>query len=132
MAERTTLQPDGTWDTRDRAFSQGVVVDGGRRMVFVAGQAAFDEHEQVVGRGDVGIQTRKTLENLEIVLAAGGASLDDVASITVYLMDIRHMSAMQQVRAEFWPDRPPASSGIQVSALAHPDLLVEIDAVAVV
>ena len=132
MAEKKILQPANVWNTQGLSFSQGVVVKGGSSMIFVAGQAAFDKDGHVVGKGDITVQTRGTLENVKLVLESAGASLEDVVRITVYLTDIRNMSVMQRVRADYFRANYPASSGIQVSCLAHEDLLVEIDAIAVI
>lgn len=123
------LQPDTVWDTLPRSFAQVVVVPAAQRLVFVSGQTAFDRDGNVVGAGDIAEQTRVTLDNLKLCLEAAGATLEDVAMIRVFLTDIRHMPAMQEVRARYFPN-PPASTGLQVSALAHPDLLIEIDAIA--
>jgi reactive intermediate/imine deaminase len=131
MAEKKILQPANIWDTQGLSFSQGVVVKGGSSMIFVAGQAAFDKDGHVVGKGDITQQTQVTLENVKSVLESAGASLEDVVRITVFLTDIRNMSVMQRVRANYFRSNYPASTGVQVSSLAHEDLLVEIDAIAV-
>lgn len=132
MAEKKILQPANVWDTRGLSFSQGVVVKGGSSMIFVAGQAAFDKDGHVVGKGDITLQTQVTLENIKSVLESADASLGDVVRITVYLTDIRNMSVMQRVRSEYFRANYPASTGVQVSSLAHEDLLIEIDAIAVI
>ncbi|MFQ5917654.1 MAG: RidA family protein [Candidatus Binatia bacterium] len=131
MAEKKILQPANIWNTQGLSFSQGVVVKGGSSMIFVAGQAAFDKDGHVVGKGDITQQTQVTLENVKSVLESAGASLEDVVRITVFLTDIRNMSVMQRVRADYFRSNYPASTGVQVSSLAHEDLLVEIDAIAV-
>ncbi|MFQ5538823.1 MAG: RidA family protein [Candidatus Binatia bacterium] len=131
MAEKKILQPANIWNTQGLSFSQGVVVKGGSSMIFVAGQAAFNKDGHVVGKGDITQQTQVTLENVKSVLESAGASLEDVVRITVFLTDIRNMSVMQRVRADYFRSNYPASTGVQVSSLAHEDLLVEIDAIAV-
>lgn len=114
-------------------FSQAVKVPAAGHLIFVSGLTARDPSGAVVGRGDVRAQTRRILENLRTILAEAGATLADVVKVTVF---IRHMEedfkAIHEVRAEFFPKDPPASSMVEVSRLVEPDHLIEIEAVAVV
>ncbi len=100
-------------------------------FVFTAGQVAWDETGEVTALGDVRAQTVQTLNNVESVLAEGGAGLDDVVKCNVYLKDMRDFQAMNEVFARFFPSAPPARTTVQ-AALAEPDMLVEIEAVAYV
>ena len=137
MVDRSVLRPEGVWNPADagfehpQPFSQGVISAPGR-MVWVAGQVALDERGEVIGKGDPGAQTEATLENLERVLAAGGATLADVMRLTVYLTDMTHLPDVQVVRARYFPVDPPVSSTIGITSLVNPDLLIEIDAVAII
>ena len=99
---------------------------------FVAGQVALDPEGNVIGVGDPAAQTEATLDNLVTVLTEGGATLDDVVRLTVFLTDIAHLPAVQEVRARYFPNDPPVSSTIEISGLVNPELVVEIDAIAVV
>ena len=76
-------------------------------------------------------QTRQALQNVKTVLESAGSSMADVAKITVYMTDISLLRETHEVRAEFFPDPPPASTGIEITALAFPGLLIEIEAIAV-
>ena len=124
---KTTLQPS----------SMGVpaapYVPGTKRgsLVFTAGQVAFDREGNVVGKGDVKAQTRQTLLNLKTVLEEGGATLADVMKTTVYLADIAHFAEMNEVYTEFFGDQKPARTTVE-ARLARPELLVEIEAIAVI
>jgi reactive intermediate/imine deaminase len=100
-------------------------------FVFTAGQVALDSEGKLVGQGDVGAQTQQALQNLKAVLAEGGATLDDVMKTTVFLADIKDFSGMNEVYAEFFGDSKPARSTVQ-AALARPELLVEIEAIALI
>ena len=137
MGVKRVLRPAGVWDPSSagfdhpQPFSQGIVRDQGR-MVFVAGQVALDPEGNVIGVGDPAAQTEATLDNLVTVLTEGGATLDDVVRLTVFLTDIAHLPAVQEVRARYFPNDPPVSSTIEISGLVNPDLVVEIDAIAVV
>ena len=113
-------------------MSQGISVPTGR-MVFVSGQVARDVDGQLVGRGDIRAQTRKVLENVRAVLAEGGATMDDVVKVTVFVTNLAdNFSAIHEVRAEFFSSGYPASTLVEISRLVDPDMLIEIEAVAVV
>jgi enamine deaminase RidA (YjgF/YER057c/UK114 family) len=109
------------------------VVEAEGRLIFVAGQVAFDKNGDVVGRGDIDLQARQAYANLEAALAAVGANFDDVVRVTTYVVDYRpeHRAILRQIRSEHWPADPPAATLLGVSALAQPDLLVEVEATAV-
>ena len=99
-------------------------------LLFVSGAAAFDSDGNVVGKGDVGTQTRVVLQNIRDALQEVGADMGDVLKVTVFLTDIGDRAAVNTVRKEFFGDAKPASTLFEVSALAVPDMLVEIEAVA--
>jgi len=108
------------------------VVTGSGRVVVLAGQVALDEGGDIVGKGDFAAQARCVFENIGRCLASAGATFDDVAKLTYYLTDMRHLASIRTVRDEFVnTDAPPASTAVQVAALAMPDLMVEIDALAI-
>ncbi|GGC49379.1 RidA family protein [Chelatococcus reniformis] len=116
------------------AFSQ-VVAASGSRTIYTAGQVAIDEHGALVGAGDLAAQTKQVMRNVGLALAAAGAGYADVVKITTYVVNYRpeHRVIVGQARAPFFADRPPpASTLVGVSALALPEWLVEIEAIAVV
>ena len=117
--------PRGVW-------SLGVKVPAGH-MVFVAGQVGRNAQGEIVGKGDVKAQTRQTLENVKAVLEAAEATLDDVVKVTVFVTNVEeHFSQIHEVRAEYFKKDYPASTLVEVKALAHKDLLIEIEAIAVI
>jgi reactive intermediate/imine deaminase len=101
----------------------------GGGLVYTSGQVAWDADGRLVGSGDPAAQTRQVLRNVQSVLEAGGATLGDVMKCNVYLADIRHFQAMNDVFAEFFASEPPARTTVQ-AALAEPEMLVEIEAIA--
>ena len=128
---KTILQSSGV-AVPGGIMSQGVAVPTGR-MVFVSGQVARGVDGQLVGRGDIRAQTRKVLENVRAVLAEGGATMDDVVKVTVFVTNLAdNFSAIHEVRAEFFSSGYPASTLVEISRLVDPDMLIEIEAVAVV
>ena len=98
-------------------------------LLFVSGQVPRDPATGQLAPGDVADQTRQTLRNLSAVLAAGGASLDDLVSVTVYLEDIGDWDAFDRVYREFV--RPPFPTRTALGASLH-GFLVEISAIAYV
>ncbi|MCU1492850.1 MAG: Endoribonuclease [Acidimicrobiaceae bacterium] len=113
-------------------FSQVVVAKGGGRMVFISGMSARDSTGLIVGRGDVSAQCHQVCRNLQIAVAAAGGTLDDIVRVEVYVRNMGDFSAIQHVRREYFSDPPPASTMVEVSRLAHEDLLLEITAIAMV
>jgi reactive intermediate/imine deaminase len=103
----------------------------GGHLVYTAGQVAWNERAELVGVGDVRAQTRQVLANVESILREGGATLADVLKCNVYLADIRYFQVMNEVFAEVFPEDPPARTTVQ-AAMAEPEMLVEIEAIAYV
>ena len=97
-------------------------------LLFVSGCVPVDQDGRLVG-GDVVAQARQVFANVGAVLAAGGATFADVVKVTVYLTDIDDRALINPVRQEFFGSARPASTLIEVSRLALPDMKVEIEAV---
>ncbi len=113
-------------------MSQGVKATGGH-LIFASGQVSRNVNGETVGVGDIKAQTRHVLENLKAVLEEGGATLDDVVKVTVFVTNVAEQFAqIHEVRGEYWKDDYPASTLVEISALADPDLLIEIEALAVI
>jgi len=102
------------------------------RLVFVAGQVALDANGDIVGKGDVAAQTRQVMENIGTALEAAGATFGDVVRVVNYITDVDLFGQMAAVRKEFLVEPYPASTLVEVSALMFPELLIEIEAIAVV
>lgn len=118
------------------SFSQIVVVRTGTiRTIYLSGQVSVDADNNVLGHGDLGGQTRMALENLVRALAAAGATAADVVRLGIYVKDYtRDQSAIigSALRDVFAPGHMPASTWLGVSSLALDELLIEIEATAVV
>ena len=113
-------------------MSQGVKVPTGH-LVFVSGQVARNAHGETVGKGDIKAQTRQVLENIKSVLESADASLDDVVKVSVFVTNLEeHFSQIHEVRAEYFTQDYPASTLVEVKALVQKDLLIEIEAIAVI
>lgn len=110
-------------------YSQGMLVNG--MFLYTAGQIPLDPTTNTIVAGDIKVQTRQVLRNLEAILHAGGASPKSVIKTTVFLKDMNDFAAMNEVYAEFFPADPPARTTVEVSRLPR-DVRVEIEAVALV
>ena len=112
-------------------YSHAVVVDGGP-LIFVSGQVAYDAQRRLVGKGDMRAQTRQVFENLKAVLEDAGSDLAHVVRLNTYLTDMSQLEAHRAVRNEYLDaGNPPASTLVGVARLVDPDLLLEVEAVAV-
>ena len=126
MTGRTHLNPG--WErAKTASFSQGVRVGN---TIYVSGMTARDADGKVVGPGDMKAQARKTFDNIAAVLAEAGATLDDVVKITAYVTDMSKYAGYSQARAEAFTGNLPASATVATPALASPELLVEVEAIA--
>lgn len=127
MPELELVNPPGTEAIyKSFKFSQAVVA-GGR--VDVAGQVGLGPDMQVPD--DIQSQARNAFTNLKTVLEAAGSSLAGVTQLTVYLTDIADSRAVNEVFAEFFPERYPARTVVQVVALVLPPLKIEVQASAI-
>jgi enamine deaminase RidA (YjgF/YER057c/UK114 family) len=101
-------------------------------VIYVAGQVAQDEKGEVVGRGDFPAQAEQVMANLGKALAAAGAGFEHLVRITIYMTDPRYRDTMRDITQRYLGAALPASTLLVVSALARPECLLEIDAIAVV
>ncbi len=120
----------GTWE-KDYTFSPAVITEGGR-TIWLSGQVGFVDDGGRSLAGDFDAQVRQTFKNLEKLLARAGATLNDVATMTVYVADVRHSKRFTDLRREFYQDNFPASALLTVAGFALPEIMLEIVAVAVV
>ncbi|MFZ5672762.1 MAG: RidA family protein [Pseudomonadota bacterium] len=115
----------------DNDLSQGVVARG--TMVFLRGQVAQDlDTRESLHVGDAGLQTRKTMENIKMLLEEAGSELSHICRIVVYLTDIRYREAVYREMGVWLKGVFPCSTGLVVPALARPEWVVEIEVTAVI
>lgn len=125
-AHRISTEPDRFAAVN---ISQGFRVGD---LVIVSGQAAVDDDGRVVGAGDFGRQARRAVGNLERVLEAAGSSLAQVVKVTIYVTDMAYFRDVVELRREVFTPPYPADTICEVSALAYPELMFEIEAIALV
>jgi len=113
-------------------YTHVVEVTGPAKMVYIAGQIAFDKEGKVVGAGDMAAQAEQVFKNLQSALEAAGAKFSDVVKMNTYITDMAKAPAVREVRARYFGQTAPASTLVQVVALARPELMLEIEVIAVV
>jgi enamine deaminase RidA (YjgF/YER057c/UK114 family) len=113
-------------------YTHVVEVTAGR-PVYIAGQVALGPAGELVGQGDVRAQARQVFENLQTALQAVGASFQQVVKLTLYLVDATQLPVVREVRDQYVNTRqPPASTAVEVRRLVRDDLLIEVEAVAMI
>lgn len=126
MTNRKAIVPDWPW-AKKFGIAQGVRTGN---TVYVAGQVAYEPGGKIVGKGDMAAQARQVFENIGSVLEAAGGSTDDIVKITAFLTDFTKVDAYIAVRREYLKPGTYAGTGVEVSGLVHPDLMIEVEAVA--
>ncbi len=122
--------PNSDMLSKSQGYSQIVKVDN---TVYIAGQVSVAPDGNVVGKGDPEAQVRQVWRNLEAAVGAAGGTRQHIVKTTTYVTHIEHAVAVRKVRDElFQAGNPPTSTLLVISALAHPDFVVEIEAIAVV
>ncbi len=126
------INPDSL--NKNPAFTNVVVVEGNVKTVHIGGQDAIDASGEIVGKGDIVAQIEQILANVRAALAAGSAGPEHIIKWNIYIVEGQSLQAGYAAFQNAWPQtpNPPAITGVFVSALAHPDFLVEMDAVAAV
>lgn len=127
--EKTYLR--GTWQQK-RAFSPAVVTSGAGKTIYVAGHTGQTADDGRDLAGDFDAQCRQTFRNIEKTLAEAGATLADLVTMTVFMIDVRHTTQMTEIRTEIFGKDFPASAAITVAGFAQPSIMIEIQGIAVV
>jgi len=114
-----------------RAYSQAVIAEGGKTIWLAGHTGAVDEAGRSLA-GDFDAQCRQTFRNIEKTLGQAGATLADLVTMTVFLIDARHTTRMTELRTEILGKDFPCSAAITVAGFAQPDMMIEIQGVAVI
>ena len=123
------INPQGL--VKPTGYTHLVVAPDGR-TVYIAGQVAFDSAGKVVGGDDFTAQAEQVFRNLQHALESVGGSIGDLVKTTTFITDIKHLPALREVRSRHLAKgQPPANTLVAVSSLARPELLIEIEGVAV-
>ncbi len=100
-------------------------------LLFISGQIAEDQNGQIVGKGDFEKQTRQVFENIRALLEAEGGTFDNLVKIKIHLTDMKNLKKFREIRGEYLKGDFPASTLIAVKSLIMKELMIEIDAIAV-
>ena len=100
-------------------------------LLFISGQVAFDDEGKVIGSGDIIAQARKIFDNIRVLLNKAGLDFDDVVKTNYYITDVTQFPKVAALRKEYFSGVFPASTMVEVKGLVHEDLMLEIEAVAV-
>ena len=114
------------------AYSQAVKVTGAQTILFLAGQVAYDDKGNPAHRGDFAGQARVVFQAVKAQVEAGGGTMQSIVKVNTYLTDIRRRADLVPVREEFFGKKMPAHTLVAVAALAQPEFLIEVEAVAVI
>jgi 2-iminobutanoate/2-iminopropanoate deaminase len=124
--ERVTLE--GDWMEPYKIALAWKVGD----LVFTSGQASITEAGEIVGLGDFDAQVEQTMKNVERVLTLAGSSLRDIFKVNIYVTDMANFPKILELREKYFSSPWPADTIVEVSSLAIPGLMIEVDATAVV
>ena len=120
----------GTWQ-KQRAFSPAVIISGPAKTIYVAGHTGQKADDGHIFAGDFEAQCRQTFRNIEKTLAEAGAKLSDMVTMTVFLIDARYTTRMTELRGELFGKDFPASAAITVQGFAQPEMMIEVQGIAV-
>jgi len=117
---------------KNPAFSQVAITKGSGNTIYIGGQNAITKDLKIIGKGDIAKQTSHALENIETALKSCNASLNDLFKLTIYIVQGQDVKKGFEGAQSFLKklSHPPVITGVIVAALANPDYLVEIEAVA--
>ena len=118
--------------SKPTGYTHVVEVTGPNRTIYISGQIAFDKDGKVVGAGDMKAQAEQVFKNLQAALTVAGAKFSDVVKMNTYVTDMEQAPAVREVRARYFGTTTPASTLVQVVHLARPELMLEIEVIAVV
>ena len=122
---------EGNPRQEQRAFSPAVITKGGKQ-VWLAGVGRTVDGEGNQLHGDFGAQAHASFQAIQEVLERAGGRLDDIVTMTVFILDVRHGDRFTAIRKEYFPENAPASALITVRGFARPEMMVEIQAIAVI
>lgn len=128
--EKKTLAPSGLSKPAP-SYSHAVKFKA-TEFLSIAGQVAVDSQGNFVGKGDMRAQVRQVMENLKVALAEGGSSFRNIVKTTTYTIDVEEYRRASDIYIEYFQGEPPPSTLVEIKRLARQELMVEIEALAIV
>ncbi len=126
--KRMNLNTDAKWESIV-GYSRAVRVGS---QIYISGTTSVNENGQIIGEGDPYVQTVQILKKIEKVLSRAGATLNDVVRTRIYVTNIDNWNIIGRAHVKFFENIRPAATMVEVKRLIQPELLVEIEAEAVV
>lgn len=131
---RKTVNPETLFNSTQYGFSQIAISPPGKH-VFISGQVAWDEKENIIGKNNLKIQSQKAIDNLKTAIESVGGTLDNIMMLRIYKVDYQQedgpiISAL--LKENFGTENPPTSTWISVQGLANEGFMIEIEAQAVI
>lgn len=113
-------------------YTQGIKVTGAQTVLFLSGQVAYEKDGSVACRGDFKGQARGAFDAISALVESQGGTMANVVKITTYITDMRYRVDLAPIREAYLGKKGPASTLVEIRALAHPDWMIEIEAIAVI
>jgi len=113
-------------------YSQGIKVTGADTILFLSGQVAYDKDGSVASRGDFKGQARGAFEAIKTLVESQGGTMANVIKITTFVTDMAYRVDLAPIREQYLGKKGPASTLVEIGSLAHPDWLIEIEAIAII
>src|SRR6476469_75843 len=113
-------------------YSQGVKVNQAQTILFLSGQVAYTPDGGVAFRGDFKGQARGAFEAIKTLVESQGGTMANIVKLTTFVTDMAYRADLAPLREEFLGKKGPASTLVEISSLAHPDWMIEIEAIAVI
>lgn len=128
--QKEHINPNGL--ITNPAFSQIVTTEGSGKTIYIGGQNAVNERREIVGKGDISLQTEQVMKNLQIALNSCGATVDNLVKLNINIVQGQNAYESFQTSQKFMKDvsDPPAITVLFVAGLVNPDFLLEIEAIA--
>ena len=113
-------------------YSQGIRVNNAQTILFLSGQVAYTPDGGVAYRGDFKGQARGAYEAIKALIESQGGTMANIVKITTYVTNMAYRIDLAPLREEFFGKKGPASTLVEISSLAHPDWMIEVEAIAVI
>ena len=130
MAKIEPFCASGVYDPP--GYSQGIKVTGAQTILFLAGQVSYEKDGSAKHKGDFKAQARECFACIKRLVEEAGGGVKNVVKLNTYILDVNNRPAYREARKEIFGDHEPASTMVQISALASPDFLIEVEAIAVI
>ncbi len=130
MHKMEHINPDGL--IKNPAFSQIITTEGNGKTIYIGGQNAVNEKREIIGKGDILLQTEQVMRNLETALSACNATFENLVKLNIHMVQGQNALEAFQVSQKFLgqSSNPPIITVLFVTGLINPNFLIEVDAIA--